>query len=55
METKETRIVAVDVETPNGRDAAICQIGIVVAEYGDIQKTESHHECGEHFLLKDFL
>lgn len=42
METKEKRIVAVDVETPNGRDAAICQIGIVVAEYGDIIKTESY-------------
>lgn len=42
METKETRIVAVDVETPNGRDAAICQIGIVVAEYGEIVKTESY-------------
>ena len=41
MKTKETRIVAVDVETPNGRDAAICQIGIVAAEYGEIQKTES--------------
>ncbi len=42
METKETRIVAVDVETPNGRDAAVCQIGIVVAEFGDILKTESY-------------
>ena len=42
METKENRIVAVDVETPNGRDAAVCQIGIVVAEYGEIVKTESH-------------
>jgi len=42
METNETRIVAVDVETPNGRDAAICQIGIVVAEYGEIVKTESY-------------
>lgn len=42
METKETRIVAVDVETPNGRDAAICQIGIVVADYGEIVKTESY-------------
>ncbi len=41
METQEKRIVAVDVETPNGRDPAICQIGIVVAEYGDILKTES--------------
>jgi DNA polymerase-3 subunit epsilon len=30
------------VETPNGRDAAICQIGIVVAEFGDIIKTESY-------------
>lgn len=42
METQEKRIVAVDVETPNGRDAAICQIGIVVAEYGEITKTESY-------------
>lgn len=42
METNETRIVAVDVETPNGRDAAICQIGIVVTEYGEIVKTESY-------------
>ena len=42
METKETRIIAIDVETPNSRDAAICQIGIVVAEYGDIVKTESY-------------
>lgn len=42
METKKSRIVAVDVETPNGRDAAICQIGIVVTEYGDILKTESY-------------
>ena len=42
METKETRIAAIDVETPNGRDPAICQIGIVVAEYGDIVKTESY-------------
>ena len=41
METKETRIVAIDVETPNGRDAAVCQIGIVVAEYGEIVKIES--------------
>ena len=41
MEPKETRIAAIDVETPNGRDAAICQIGIVVAEYGEIVKTES--------------
>lgn len=36
------RIVAVDVETPNGRDAAICQIGIVVAEFGGIITTESY-------------
>ena len=42
MEAKETRVVAVDVETPNGRDAAICQIGIVVAECGEIVKTESY-------------
>lgn len=42
METQEKRIIAVDVETPNGRDAAICQIGIVVAEYGEITKTESY-------------
>jgi len=42
METKETRIVAIDVETPNGRDAAICQIGIVVAEFGEIIKTEQY-------------
>lgn len=42
METNHTRIVAVDVETPNGRDAAVCQIGIVVAECGDIIKTESY-------------
>ncbi|MBQ5991868.1 MAG: 3'-5' exonuclease [Clostridia bacterium] len=42
MEANETRIVAIDVETPNGRDAAICQIGIVVAEYGEIVKTESY-------------
>ncbi len=42
METQNKRIVAVDVETPNGRDAAICQIGVVVAEAGDIIKTETH-------------
>ena len=42
MEQSETRIVAIDVETPNGRDAAICQIGIVAAEFGDIVKTESY-------------
>ena len=42
METKETRIVAIDVETPNGRDAAVCQIGIAVAEYGEIIQTESY-------------
>ena len=41
METKETRIVALDVETPNGKVPAICQIGLVVAEAGDIVKTES--------------
>ena len=41
METKCNRIAAVDVETPNGRDAAVCQIGIVVAEYGEIVKIES--------------
>ena len=37
----ENRIVALDVETPNGRVAAICQIGLVVAEAGEIVKTES--------------
>ena len=42
METQEKRIVAIDVETPNGRDAAICQIGIVVAEFGEIVKTEQY-------------
>ncbi len=42
MEANKNRIVAIDVETPNGRDAAICQIGIVVAEFGDVVKTESH-------------
>ena len=42
METQEKRIVAIDVETPNGRDAAICQIGIVVSEFGEIVRTESH-------------
>lgn len=42
METQNKRIVAVDVETPNGKDAAICQIGIVVAEAGDIIKAETH-------------
>ena len=36
------RIVALDVETPNGKTAAICQIGIVVAEEGEIVKTECH-------------
>ncbi len=41
MEMQKNRIVAVDVETPNGRDAAVCQIGIVVSEYGEIVKTES--------------
>lgn len=35
------RIVAVDVETPNGKVPALCQIGVVVAEYGEILKTES--------------
>ena len=39
---QQKRIVAVDVETPNGKVPAICQIGIVVAEYGEIVKTESH-------------
>ena len=38
---QQKRIVAVDVETPNGKVPAICQIGIVVAEFGEIQKTES--------------
>ena len=42
METTNNRIVAIDVETPNQRDAAICQIGIVVAAFGDIVKTECH-------------
>ena len=42
MEANKNRIVAIDVETPNGRDAAICQIGIVVAEFGDVVKTESY-------------
>ena len=42
MEANKNRIVAIDVETPNGRDAAICQIGIVVADFGDVTKTESY-------------
>ncbi len=41
MESQKTRIVAIDVETPNGRTAAVCQIGLVVAEAGEIVKTES--------------
>ena len=41
MEASCKRIVAVDVETPNGKVPAICQIGIVVTEYGEILKTES--------------
>lgn len=41
MEPSEKRIVAIDVETPNGKVPAICQIGIVVAECGEILKTES--------------
>ncbi len=41
METKHNRIVALDVETPNGKVPAICQIGLVVEEYGDVVKTES--------------
>ncbi|MBQ1820024.1 MAG: 3'-5' exonuclease [Clostridia bacterium] len=41
MEANKNRIVAIDVETPNGRDAAICQIGIVEAEFGEIIRTES--------------
>lgn len=40
METIENRIVAVDVETPNGKVPAICQIGLVFAEAGEIRKTE---------------
>ena len=42
METVHSRIVALDVETPNGKVPAICQIGLVVVENGEIQKTESH-------------
>ncbi len=41
MEPNQNRIVAVDVETPNGKVPSICQIGLVVAESGDIVKTES--------------
>ena len=41
MEVKQNRITAIDVETPNGKVPAICQIGIVTAEYGEILKTES--------------
>ncbi len=41
METNASRIVALDVETPNGKVPAICQIGLVVAEAGEIVKTES--------------
>ena len=41
MEQQQTRIVALDVETPNGKVPAICQIGLVVEEHGDIVKTES--------------
>lgn len=41
MEPNQNRIVAVDVETPNGKVPSICQIGLVVAEFGDIVKTES--------------
>ena len=41
MEQTDPRIVAIDVETPNGKVAAICQIGIVIAEAGEIVKTES--------------
>ena len=43
MEANKNRIVALDVETPNGKVPSICQIGIVVAEFGEIQKTESIH------------
>ena len=42
METQWNRIVAIDVETPNGKVPAICQIGIVVAEFGEIRRTESY-------------
>ena len=42
MEQTANRIVAIDVETPNGKIPAICQIGIVVAEAGEILKTECH-------------
>ncbi len=41
MEAEKSRIVAIDVETPNGKVPAICQIGVVVSEYGDVIKTES--------------
>ncbi len=41
MEQQSTRIVALDVETPNGKVPAICQIGLAVEEYGDVVKTES--------------
>ena len=41
MEAPRNRIVAVDVETPNGKVPSICQIGLVVEESGDIVKTES--------------
>ena len=42
MEYECNRIVAIDVETPNGKVPAICQIGIVLAEAGEIVKTESY-------------
>lgn len=41
MEPNTPRIVALDVETPNGKVPAICQIGLVVEECGDVVKTES--------------
>ena len=41
MEQQYSRIVALDVETPNGKVPSVCQIGLVVAEAGDIIKTES--------------
>lgn len=41
MNTSPNRIVAIDVETPNGKVPSVCQIGIVVAEFGEILKTES--------------
>ena len=42
METRTNRIVAVDVETPNGKVPAICQIGLVFVEDGEVRKTECY-------------